>query len=549
MESKLYKYQLPHFYQLEEIMLNNQCGLDASDTGTGKTYVALALSHSLKMKPLILCPRSVIPSWLSVAKTLGVDIMGISNYELIKGGKYYNTKMEKVECPFLKREFYDEQGKLITDVSKIKATADGVNTKGAKKYVFTPPSDVFVIFDEAHRCKNHRSGTSKLMMSIYESKCKMLLLSATISDKIECFKPFGVIFGFYDDMNKYLMWLRKVKKAREVYYKNKNLTDRQKTLDIIHTKMFPEFGSRMKIKDLGTMFPSNQVLSQAYMSNNQEEIQKQYDIIEEAFRDLKQKWSKSDGLGKLVRARMKIEMLKVPIMLDIIEEALDSNYSVAVFVNYKDTMNYLAYYFETECLIHGDQTMDERQDSIDRFQSNNSKIIISIIQAGGVGISLHDIHGGHPRMSVISPTWSGQDMQQVLGRVHRAGSKSPALQRIVYCAGTYEERICELIQNKLTNLSAINDRDLLGPNHTEEVYKEVDKNIGKILNEHGVNQKDDNDVDTDKDTDKDINKEKNKETDTNDNADRRNNTKNTKKKKYKNIVDRKEKRLFVKDNS
>src|SRR5207249_7696201 len=131
-----------------------------------------------------------------------------------------------------------------------------------------------------------------------------------------------------------------------------------------HNKLFPEFGSRMKIAELGSMFPSNQVLSQSYMSSNQEEIQEQYDLIKDAFEDLKNKHTRSSGLGKLIRARMKIEMLKVPIMLDIIEDALESNYSVVIFVNYKDTMNYLSHYFETECLVHGDQSMMDRQDSI-----------------------------------------------------------------------------------------------------------------------------------------------------------------------------------------
>ena len=197
---------------------------------------------------------------------------------------------------------------------------------------------------------------------------------------------------------------------------------------------------------------------------------------------------------------MKIEMLKVPIMLDIIEEALDSNYSVVVFVNYIDTMWHLAHYFETDSIIYGKQTMEERQESINNFQSNKTKIIICIIQAGGVGISLHDTMGGHPRMSVISPTWSGQDMQQALGRIHRAGSKSPAMQRIVFCAETYEEAICELIQKKMTNISGINDRDLIGPRFTEELYEEIGNEIGnkignKIGDEIGDEIGDDNDND------------------------------------------------------
>jgi SNF2 family DNA or RNA helicase len=226
----------------------------------------------------------------------------------------------------------------------------------------------------------------------------------------------------------------------------------------------------MKIKELGSMFPANQVLSLAYMSSNKDEIQKQYENIQEAFRELKNKETRSTGLGKLIRARMKIEMFKVPIMLDIINEGIDSGYSVVVFVNYVDTMNVIANNFNTKCLIHGDQTMTERQSMIDMFQNNTSNIIICIMQAGGVGISLHDIHGGHPRMSIISPTWSGQDMQQALGRIHRAGSKSPAMQRIVFCAETYEDVICEMIQTKLTNITSINDGDLMGPQFTREEH-------------------------------------------------------------------------------
>lgn len=465
MDTKLLNYQIPHFYQLEEILKINNCALDGSDTGTGKTYTSIALAQSLGKKPFIICPKSVIPNWKNVAKIMNVELFGIANYEMIKGCKYYTANLEKTQCPYMDKYTILDKKKRVED------------------FHFSIPNDVIVIIDEAHRCKNHKTITSRLLLSIVKCKCKILLLSATITDKIKCFKPFGVVFGFYDDIKKFEMWKKKQIKATYVKYKNTKLNGDEIILDIIHNKIFPEFGSRMKIRELGSLFPSNQILSQAYMSNNKDEIQNQYDIIKEAFLELKNKETRSSGLGKLVLARMTIEMLKMPIMLDIIEEALDSNYSVAIFVNFKESMHYLSHYFnDTDCLVHGDQTMDERQDSIDAFQSNKSRIIISIIQAGGVGISLHDIHGGHPRMSVISPTWSGQDIQQVLGRIHRAGSQSPALQRIVFCADTYEEKICELIQKKLINISAINDGDLKGPDIEKEEFYESEPTINPTLN-------------------------------------------------------------------
>jgi hypothetical protein len=67
-------------------------------------------------------------------------------------------------------------------------------------------------------------------------------------------------------------------------------------------------------------------------------------------------------------------------------------------------------------------------------------------------------------MSIISPTWSGQDLVQTLGRVHRAGAQTPVIQKIVYCAKTYEADICKIIRRKLRNLGGINDGDLLSLN-------------------------------------------------------------------------------------
>ena len=471
-ENKLLKYQLPHFYQLESILRKHNVALDASDTGTGKTYVAVALAYILKRKAFIICPKSVIPNWIAVAKELGVEILGISNYEMIKGCKYYLSDYTKINCKYMEVI----QTVLPSDAKKPEHKAQ----KTQKDYVFNLPKDSLVILDEVHRCKNHKTTTSRLLLSLYRSKCKMLMLSATITDKIECFKPFGVVFSFYDDMKKFKMWMRKTVKSREIYYRNKGLNSDQIQLDIIHSSIFPDFGSRMKIKDLGSMFPENQILSQAYFSDNKDEIQLQYDLIKEAFEDLKVKERRSDGLGKLCLCRMKIEMLKLPIMLDLIEEGLASGYSVVAFVNFTESLNYLAYHTESSCLIHGSQTMEERQDSIDQFQSNKSNILIANIKAGGISVSLHDLDGNFPRMSIISPSWSGVEMQQTMGRIHRANGKSPAIQRIVFVSGTFEDQIMSIIDKKLKNISGINDRDMVGPLFTDEEYEEVEKILEEL---------------------------------------------------------------------
>ena len=123
--------------------------------------------------------------------------------------------------------------------------------------------------------------------------------------------------------------------------------------------------------------------------------------------------------------------------------------------------------------------MDERQRCIDAFQNNKYKVIIAIIQAGGVGISLHDIHGYHPRLSLISPTWTGYDIKQALGRIHRAGAKTPALQRLIFCANTYEDKINDIIKRKLRNIDAINNGDLMGPDFATKEMVELADHVSR----------------------------------------------------------------------
>jgi superfamily II DNA or RNA helicase len=100
-----------------------------------------------------------------------------------------------------------------------------------------------------------------------------------------------------------------------------------------------------------------------------------------------------------------------------------------------------------------------RSKNVEKFQTNESNIIICNINVASLGINLHDLHG-KPRASIISPSFSSEQLIQALGRIHRAGSKSHCFQKIVYVAGTCEENICYRLKEKLKFLSKLNDNDL-----------------------------------------------------------------------------------------
>ena len=103
-KEKLLPYQIPHVDNIIYTLNSSGRCLDASDTGTGKTYTAAAACKILKLKPLIICPKSVISSWVSVLKHYNTPSYGIANYELIQNCKYYTTNTKnKLACPYIKR--------------------------------------------------------------------------------------------------------------------------------------------------------------------------------------------------------------------------------------------------------------------------------------------------------------------------------------------------------------------------------------------------------------------------------------------------------------
>jgi len=511
--NKLLSFQTAHVYQLQECLLLRNRVIDASDTGTGKTYCAIAVCSLLKLTPLIICPKSVIPNWVSVCNEFGVKYLGISNYEMLKNGNYYigniykkissselikssdfikfgTENYEKVKCPYMDIESIEVTTKIEVEDNKKEINIDGQDIsqplklkkepetvkyikKRKHEYKFYLPKDTLVIFDEAHRCKNWSSQSSSLLIAISKCDCKIMMLSATLTDKIDCFKPFGIVLDFYKVLEGYRPWIKSKEIINKIKYKD--WEEEKKRLDIVHNAVFPQYGSRMKIKELGSLFPSNTITANSYFLDDHLKVEELYKEINKEIEDIHNLEKKSKALGVIIRNRMRIEMLKVTLFMELTNEALESGYSVVIFVNYIGTLEYLCYHMKCDCIIKGGQELEDRDNMIKDFQANKKKLIIVMQQAGGVGISLHDIHGAHPRMSIISPSWSGQEMRQTLGRIHRAGSKTPAIQKIVYVAQTYEEQLCNIIKTKLRNIDALNDGDL-SEYKLEEIQFEENKN-------------------------------------------------------------------------
>jgi SNF2 family DNA or RNA helicase len=154
------------------------------------------------------------------------------------------------------------------------------------------------------------------------------------------------------------------------------------------------------------------------------------------------------------------EAAKVPDIVDMVLDAVREGVSVAVFVNFKDTLRALEAALPNCALIYGGQSAEEREQCVNAFQADETHVIVANIAAGGVGVSLHDVRGERPRLSLISPSFNLKEYIQTLGRIHRAGSKSPATQRVLVASKTIEEKVLQSLEEKRKSLNTLHAQPL-----------------------------------------------------------------------------------------
>lgn len=453
--NKLFEYQRLHCQILMTALQKHSRALDCSITGAGKTFCSVAVCKELNIKPFIICPKSMISTWHNIIKNdFEYDYYGIVNYESFINGIYYNSKRIKVVNPLL--NIVNEK----VSSNKIKKTINWFDHK--------IPEDMLFIFDEAHRCKNHLTRNGELLTKLALTNAKILLVSATIIDKDIYTQILVNVFR----LNEYDF---SVKKGMIF-----NKTDLMLKLNKV---LFTEYGNRMKYDDVKEKFKHNLVCIDIEEMINADEIQKNYIYLRKAIKQLNRKLRKTSGLGTIIRLLQKIEFLKVPKFIELTEKYLTENKSIVVFLNYNASILHFCDHFKTNCIIYGEQSATVRNQNISDFNSGKSKIIVCNIKAGGVGVSLHDTTGLYQRISLISPTWSAQDLIQCLGRIHRANSKSDAIQRIIFAKNTDEEIVSRAISTKIENIGLIND----GDRNSYEFINDIDE-FNEILEMYSIDE-------------------------------------------------------------
>lgn len=209
----------------------------------------------------------------------------------------------------------------------------------------------------------------------------------------------------------------------------------------------------------------------------------------------------------MLKFRMSSELTRREHIAKFTDLRIKEGKNVIVATCFKDTQeavlnilrNKYGYKDNNISRIYGKQNRKQRWQNINNFQDEKSYIMLAMMQAGGVGLSLHQYNARNkrPRHIIMPPVWSIIDMLQMLGRGHRINSDSTTKQEILWYKGTIEEKIYIRLQDK-----AISTRELMRrkENWSDLFIEESERehvDLKKVYNDNEHSNNDNDAIDSD----------------------------------------------------
>ncbi len=329
------------------------------------------------------------------------------------------------------------------------------------------PADTILLFDEVHMTKGAGTLNQALLTNAIRQKFPIICISGTLASDPTHMRATGRVVGLHKGGTDYMRFLEENGcVGKDDNWKFCGGIRGRRILANINRTVFPTRGARTRIIDLGDRFPETQILAEAYETGETRQIAAAFAEAERIIEAERARGASASSIALLEmkswqEAWQQSEWCKIPALCEMTEREIAEGRSVVIFVSFTRTRVELMRRLRTGCAIFGKQPPHHREACIADFQADRARVLVSQIEAGGVGISLHDLHGNHPRTAFILPSTKVVSIKQALGRVHRAGGLSRSRQVIFFAAGTIEEDILRGIRAKMGNIDALNDGDIL----------------------------------------------------------------------------------------
>ncbi len=420
--------------------------LNSSKTGTGKTVMAVQTAMRMRCAVAVIAPNATLPAWRKEFAEHGIIPIFVTNYEKIRRGM--KPYLEKI---------------------------------GKRTMRWNLPENTLLIFDEVQRCKSPYTLNSLLLISAAMQRVNTLGLSATASEDCTEMRALGYALRLHS-LNASTATAKSWTKWMEQYGCKQDIwgswhSGPKDKLRELHAIMYRDRAVRITEEDMPEAFKANHIIEECVEFAALPAIRRFYrdagltvkvveafverESLKEADPEAYEKMqSSAHQLTEMLRARQYAEACKIPEISEMIGDLLEEEFSIAVFLNFRESVtglqNSLKQAGIVSSVVMGGQSAEERSVQVKEFSDDRIRVIICTQAAGGVGLDgLQDLNGRYARVSLISPSFSAQELRQTLGRLPRAYAKSNVIQKILIANDTIEEHVMRAIKKKLANLDAL----------------------------------------------------------------------------------------------
>lgn len=461
-----YQFKIePYDYQIEgiEYGLNSPKFILGDTQGIGKTMQSLHIA-AIK-KELYLHKHCLIICCVNGLKINWMREVGIHTYltshiigsKLKKNGKMKKTITSKDKMNDIENINEIDDFFLITNVESLR---DKEFTAAIKDLILSGEISTIIV-DEAHKAKSPKSLVSQSLLELSAAVDNLMVLSGTIvvNDPLDLYMPMSMIGvetrRFYSFQRDYCTFktiklktgARKGQKI-EIIEGYKNLSELQMKLKNYMLKRKKEdilnLPDKIFYNEYLEMYPEQEKLYYEAKEYNDENLNIE---LEENKLALFTRLRQITGAPGIISDKVS-ESIKLDRMIELIEENIANNQKTIVFSQWAEVIDAAA----NICKEHNIKTSivigptKDKMAEIDKFRLNDDcPVILGTIASLGTGYSMPEAN----TIIFIDSPFTDADRQQAIDRAHRLTTQHNITIINLICANTVDERIENIIQNKV----------------------------------------------------------------------------------------------------
>lgn len=429
-------FQIPLADQAVSSLEARRFFVNACVTGSGKTFVCCDVMNRRRRPVLVVTPKAALTQWERVAESMNASqwLLDIINPEQISkptGCKWYN-----------------------------------------RRKLWSIPPDTDVVYDEIHRTASGIDSVSTMALAQLKAYGASLhAMSATVACDPMHLRVLGYWAGLHSfAKGDFCNWCR-LNGCHDVQFGGSGRRHLMFAKNPIAAARYMadirrSFGTTMLALGPDDIpgFPTQTLQIKLVDLSSRDRLE-----IDEAYSSMSERM-KARGkteMAELTKERQRIEFVMAEALAEMTADSVEDGYSVFTCLNFTEPrercLAALAKRGITKVSqVYGtgtdgrSQTDSARQEGIDLFQRNVNPVMLANAAAGGVALSLHDVHHERMRVSYILPSYNAAEIRQALGRLRRVDG-THSVQNICVAAGTVMERVSVSLDRKLDNLDSLLD--------------------------------------------------------------------------------------------